>query len=228
MDRTLVAVDFECLFPNKWTTFAVVVFTYNTQAKCTVLHSATIGHGDDQNDFEQACNRRCETVRHAAAFWARHREAYEYNRAVNGTFPRQQAEREIVKQIEFIRTTWSDFYLICDNPAMDIRLLDNILLQHGANPISIRPPNNRFLQVICAWSYRLAVTNLLRISKSQFRDQVSRKVEALLARNPTVRREIRTPHTPLYDCIVIICGYLYLNERVTHVQPSTSTRPAVL
>ena len=204
--EVVVAVDFECLRQNMWSTFAVVVIgVRSSEERLDMLWCFSVGQKEEQLKFQSK-----QTKDQTSAFWHKHRHAYEYNRIVNLMSDRKRAEISIVSNIDFIRNKWTNFKMICDNPAMDIRLLDNILIAHGTSPISIRPPDNKYLQVICSWSYRLAVSSILNLSKSRIRDESYRMAADFFG--SSILHDPALPHTPVYDCVLILCNYIYVTR----------------
>jgi hypothetical protein len=170
-----------------------------------LLWKFSVGQIEEQVAFERAGSNGPTSV-----FWNKNYQAYNQNLLLNMCTHRIEAERAIVANINSIRQRWSRFWLICDNPSMDIRILDNILLAHGANPICIRPPNSTYKQVICSWSYRLSAAALLDIPKHQIRSQSVQ----MAARFMTECRSPAVAHTPVYDCVLILCNYLYLAHEI--------------
>ena len=215
-EQIIVAVDFECLRPNCWSTFAVVVMGVDVRTKqMNLLWKFSVGQLEEQIAFERELR-----TGPTAVFWRNNHQAYDQNMLLNVCTRRAEAERAIVANINRIRQRWSRFWLICDNPSMDIRILDNILLSHGADPICIRPPNNTYMQVICSWSYRLAASALLRIPKNKIRSESVRMAADCMD-------QCRTPpvaHTPVYDCVLILCNYLYLAHEI--MSKRSEGRPA--
>jgi hypothetical protein len=167
----------------------------------------SVGQSEEQLAFEKL-GANCPTTR----FWRSNQRAYAENRHLNLRTTRAAAEKQIVDNVNRVRQTWSKFWMICDNPAMDIRILDNILLSHGADPISIRPPNHTYMQVICSWSYQLSASALLFIPRHTIRTESSRAASEFMSRcHPAPC----LPHTPVYDCVLILCTYIFLAHTIT-------------
>lgn len=205
--EVLVAVDFECLHQNIWSTFAVVVLQVDVEKNCTnLLWCFSVGQKEEQVKFEMS---KCDSWSSTKHFWKKHTLAYEHNRQTNMLSTKNKAEEEIVRNINYIRNKWTNFKMICDNPSMDIRILDNILLTHGSDPISIRPPNKTYLQVICSWSYRLSATAILNLSKQQLRSESQELANKIFRQMKC--GEPAVAHTPVYDCVMILASYMYIN-----------------
>ena len=99
----------------------------------------------------------------------------------------------------YAKEKYPRFFAITDNMALDIRILDNILVYHGYHPLSYRS-ETLYLQAICTWSYRLGFLKSYNINSIDLR--------ALLDIEPL--SGIR--HTPLYDAITTVREFIALKN----------------
>ena len=94
-------------------------------------------------------------------FWSRHSDALKYNLERGAGIPEAMAETNLCQYVNDLRTQTPHFFLVSDNPGFDVAVVDHILAKHGHPPLCQRP-NGRYLQTLCAWSFRLVLTQLFR------------------------------------------------------------------
>lgn len=180
-----VAVDFESLDLVTWSTFGVLGVVYPEGR--TVFH-LEIGNAESEDLADVSLEQK---------FWTQHSEARQYNKQLNLQCSRRQAEETIAREMDNLRKRHPDFVLVCDNPAFDVRLLDNILVAHHLPVISVRP-GGVFRQPVCIWSYRLGAK--ARVQKYHRAEQILLGVQ------------VGPKHTPIFDCAHTLCNFWNLRK----------------
>jgi hypothetical protein len=201
-----VTLDFESWSPGLWWTLGFLVMEYAS--------------GKIVNMVDFACDRSTMTMSNVTRdFWNIHTDAFSQNIEAGRGRCVDEEELRICRFVTELKATRPDFYLVSDSPANDIVLLDNILLRHGYPLMSQRSPSI-FRQVICTWSYRLAMSNMLCTTPQsivtryghliQKRDDIDSSVKERLVQYQNVPVQLGPPHTVMLDCFNIMLNHFKL------------------
>lgn len=199
--QVYIAIDFEAIDVDKWWTFSVVVTNF---PEGQIIEQFTIGV--DRSEFKI----KDDSIRE---FWLKHSDAFAVNTKIAGERSEEVAEKELVKYILELKKKYHNFFLISDNPAFDVRMLDNILSKHGEMSMSLR--HGDYFQCIDVWSYRLCAMQLLC-----FRSHELSRIHGTLQR--PVRHITRfvqeesggLRHTPTYDASMLTMQYFQVKDIV--------------
>jgi hypothetical protein len=198
--QVYVAIDFEAIDTDIWWTFSAVVTNFPEGHK---IEQFTIGVDRNKHEIQNTSIRD---------FWSKHSEAFAINKEIAGKVSEETAENNLVQYILDLKTRFQNFFLITDNPAFDVRLLDNILAKHGQKSMSIR--NGEYFQAIDTWSYRLATMQLLGFRShelSRLHNTLQRPVRPITC---FVNDSNHRAHTPMYDASVLTSQYFKVKDIV--------------
>ena len=185
--RHYVVIDFECIRPNEWQSVGIIVYE---QRGCS---------GRIIRQISCACDRgtdMLDTSTSLSEFWRQNQDALEYNRKMGHGISVLDAEVRICKFVEKIKRDFPHFYLVSDNPEYDIGIMNQILIRHGLSVMSQRT-STIYHQSICTWSTRRALEQAG--IRCPWHDHVGIK-------NAMAHGQM--PHTPVFDCMRILNGYL--------------------
>ena len=194
-------VDFECI--NKagtWCAYAVMVVEYPS---CKVVDFIVSYVQRPCTDFDP----------HTTEFW--NNNIYIYDHILkNSTTDIVGEEFRLCSFIHNLVTKHPDVHFISDNPQMDIRLLDNILCKHHHFPISMRG-NYIYYQTICTWSFKQAISAIVK--KSPSTDRILNQHEVKISKTPLFTW-LGPKHLPLSDCARIIYQYFVYRSYASDIR----------
>jgi hypothetical protein len=205
--KVYVCIDFESANPDMWCSFGAVVASY---PQGTILDT-----------IEVRCSRTGEDFEHTSTFWKQHPKAHKHN--TTNTLDPILAEKHIVSFIEQLNRKYFNFYLVSDNPSNDVRLLDNILIDHDMKGIAFRP--NGYRQSICTWSFRIGIQRSMKLSTQTvstiIRDHVHRHKKTPLYTMMSAGER----HTPLVDaCHILQQHFIMMDITDTDTVPTGEVR----
>jgi len=197
-EQKYVVIDVEAIEPNVWLSIGILQAIYPSGAIVSM---------------KEFFVDRTEMARHiahepTAAFWQTHDMALQYNLSNGHGVQEDDAEQNICRYINQLRQHNPHFFMVSDNPAFDIRILDNILAKHGHAPLSDRK-RDMFAQVLCTWSFRqsLAQTVGIKSPKLFTHPNICRLLGCVgtsyvtsRAVEKAAKRKGALPHTPIRDC----------------------------
>jgi len=151
------------------------------------------------------------------AFWEKHAEALDYNLKRGMGKPEEVAEASVCAYVQDLRARNPHFFLVSDNPGLDILILDTILAKYNHEPLSQRAPDV-YAQVLCTWSYKQSLARIFHVKTASL--FTAPFVKMLLQQYPmaatrfrmprnskAAKEEIRLPHTVLRDCSVTLATF---------------------
>lgn len=188
-EKLYFTVDFECVnIRGTWLSYGAVLSAYPSRRVISSIQ-ATCHRSESEYDT------------HTLQFWKKHPEAHRSilveaspNIAVN------TLERHMCEYVRGVLNTYPNVFVVSDNPQFDIRILDNMLTQHGYPPVSYRP-NGRYFQTLCTWSYRQAILGVL---PSRTRSVLSRHAISSRTSMSQLDSLKGVAHTPIHDCANIL------------------------
>lgn len=192
--------DFECV--NKkgsWCSYGVMIAEYPSGKVLDFIVSYV--------------KRPCELFDLSTVlFWQEHASIYDHiqNKARSSLL---EEELRLCKFIERWISQVPDLYFISDNPQLDIRLLDNILIKHGYNPVAFRG-DNIYFQCICTWSFKQAARLIIPYLHQ------SNKIETGSLLLPWLGPK----HLPISDCARILYSHFELKKQIDTFK-ATSYKP---
>lgn len=173
-----MSVDFECVDGDgTWIAFSAIVAEYPTgkQLDCITL----------------ACERQeSEYAESTMAFWKKHPSQLKILKTLGDGHQAADQEVKICDFVAGVLEKHPSVFVLSDNPQLDIRLLDNMLVQNGKTCISDR--KDKYFQCLCTWSYRQGVQAVLKKKPPPIR--TDRDVDAYFGPR----------HTPQADCAQIL------------------------
>ncbi len=203
-----MVIDFESDRNGTWTCFAAVVICWSSQK---LLQYVQIGHStkgvpepagptEEQKEFDADL----------LAFWKRHPDAQQYNAKLCARHTKPEAEKIITEFVKGVKSSWPNFYLLTDNPSLDVRLLDNILLQNGSTPVSYRTKaTGKYRQPVCLWSFGRSLPAY--IQKNCLKPFVEAGTERAISQLQ-LAGSVGPRHTPLFDAISALVTFRLLFE----------------
>lgn len=184
-----LSLDFEAvdLYGEKWIAVAVVVFNYPDRKK-KMQFSTYLRRSDFDFNVQQ---RR---------FWKKHKAAFDYIMS-RGSYDYISEELSLAVFIRTAHNVFPKLKIICDNPAYDIGILNNILKRQMDHlPVTYRSNGTSYVRIrdISMYVSKFEPTN-----------------EDIKAYLPTDHPLL--PHTPLYDVLracLSFFNYLdFVNEK---------------
>jgi hypothetical protein len=182
MNGVYATVDFECC-GGEWFCFGLAVCAYPS--------------GKYLSTFE--C--RCERDAGPDDFWNRHQVAYENNMKAPA-LPVDEAEKRLCQEVRHMLTVYPWVHFVSDNPTHDVSLLNTILDRHGHPPVSQRLPD-MYLQTVCTWSYRRALTESYGLHSMELESYI----DINFPRTRDVDEAVAVEHMPLHDCAKILSAH---------------------
>lgn len=199
--QVYVAIDFETIDIDTWWTVSIVVTNFP--------------EGQIIEQFTTGVDRSLHNIQDKSIkdFWADHKAAFEINTEIAGRCSEAFAEKELVNYITDLKRKYQSFFLITDNPAFDVRLLDNILAKYGKDAMSLR--NGDYFQAIDTWSYRLATMQILGFRSHEL-SRVHSTLQRPFFRDVTsfVQNSGGLRHTPVFDACVLTSQYFQVKDIV--------------
>jgi hypothetical protein len=204
-----VSIDFESFSAGTWSTFGLLAVSY---PEMDIVYHMEVGCVEPQVDVVPVDISSDGTdtgmVDTLTTFWNLHAAAREYNKHLNKLKSLEEAEACIVAAITTVREMYPNFYLVCDNPSFDIKLLDGILQKYKCDPVCLRPPHRRFFQSVCVWSYRLAMV------RAGIHVPTNTEISTYAVSFLKFQRKyipFGPKHTPLFDCAHTIIAFQCMN-----------------
>lgn len=194
-----IAIDFKSIdIRENWFACCVMAVMYPTGIILDTYKSCHEIKNENLNDYSMP-------------FWRKNQDAMI---TIFNEYPKysdqELAEKALCQYIIHISKKYPYAFFISDNPQYDIRLLDNILVKNGYLPISLRTPN-AYLQTICTWSFRKAVSLLSGLSYSNI---ISHSEHYKLGSGESIN--IDGYHTPCSDCYKIIIDHFCTLDFIKH------------
>jgi hypothetical protein len=152
---------------------------------------------------------------HTKKFWLAHHTALEMIQ----TYPAQTVsigEAQLCNCISYLLHAYPKAYLISDNPQLDMRILNNIMIAHGREPVYYRN-NMTYYQCICTWSFQLSVLSLLHIGQHQI---VSFLQSKFICKSREVDRYFGPKHTPIADAARVLSRHFKILDVLSVVSGS--------
>ena len=180
-DGIYVAVDFESSTQHgTWMAYCIMVCNY---PQGDVLHVFT----------DQCCrNWNIDFDNATRSFWCNN--SYQYRILVESASPVDEAEKRLCESVDFLKSKYPDFVLLCDNPSFDVAMMTDILRRHDRPPITERLTGYR--QTVDTWSYKLAIKTLFPSYEAQGRLRAVARIA-----DSTVK------HLPVYDTARIMTSF---------------------
>jgi hypothetical protein len=197
--QVYISVDFEAIDENVWWSFGLIVSNYPL--------------GNVIQKFQVGCDRSthiCEN-KEINEFWKKHPAAYEANRLIGGKNTQKEAEWAIVHFIREIKKKYN-FFLISDNPAFDVKILDDILARNGEKAICFRKGD--YLQCLDTWTFRLATMQILGLKSSDL-NRVHANLNRPLREMDFICQDDQTEfprHTPVFDACQLALQYFKVKD----------------
>ena len=197
MTRIVLGVDIE-VFQNapKWSTIGMIIAKW----PC----------GSIIDTFETGCMRGSNTLAtDKVAFWGKHTAAYEYNNNLCKTKKVYEEEERISTFLSKWLKQYPSLYIVSDNPAFDIAMLQTIYQNHAIrqkiSPVpSIMIRNHIYYQPICTWSMKRTIQLITGINAKYMKKYTERDIYKMSHDLSGII------HTPLFDTSKIIDEYLTL------------------
>jgi hypothetical protein len=199
--KIFMTIDFESINRRgDWLAYAIMLVNYPT--------------GDILDIRESACYRKIEDYdKNTLAFWQKHNIAHQ-QLLINGKDKSAKVEEQLLcDYISNIMQKFPKVYLISDNPQHDLRLIDNMLLKHDFDPISVRG-SYLYFQAICSWSFQTGVLTLLNKKKEHID---SFRAELNIHQTRRVDDYFGPRHTPQSDCARIISSHFKILDIVENL-----------
>lgn len=153
MESVFITVKFQTVDTNgNWLCYGVMLSSYPS-GRILFFEQGVCDR--TENDFD-TCTKD---------FWSQHGEALGIIKSCPSR-PAPLAEQHLSELVTSLLTLHPDVYFVSDNPGLDLRILNNIMVQYGKRPVSYR----NFLtyyQCICTWSFQFAVLSVLGIRTNQ-------------------------------------------------------------
>lgn len=191
MQQTVLAVDFEsCDARGTWIAFAAAVFQYPG--------------GQMIDSIVRAVRRPVESYDEPRrAFWfANHLEAHKWIERIAQPITRTHAlEGELCEFVRRAHRNYPHLTVLSDNPAFDLRLLDNMLCDRGM-PVCSARDNGAWTHPMCSFSFSVA------LQKWAVAHNWSEMQRHLLTKTRATQPLNTDPlHTPLRDVIAMVNRY---------------------
>lgn len=195
-----IVVDVELIDTNKWLSMCFLTSDYPQGAIRDVEEFYV-----DRSTHKIQCPKKI-------AFWQKHKQALDYNIKRGVGISEEVAERHVCEYVNDLRTRTPHFFLVSDNPGMDVAVIDGILLKYGHEPLASRGPD-MYAQVLCTWSYKQALAKLFHVRTPSKLFQSPAVVRLLGMHNRPARQlerrknNVTLPHTVFRDCSVTLSSF---------------------
>ena len=195
MSKLFMTIDFESIADNKWIAASFMIAEYPS------------GQIIETNEF--GCYRHIsEYSDKSIIFWHKNPKAWKYIKDKFAHHDRKIEEINMCLKINQILDTYPNIHLISDNPQFDIKMMDNILSEHGYEFTSSRKYNS-YRQCLCTWSFQRAIA----IQHGMTVHQLSRRYSQIqLSNELQIHTYYGHPHTPIYDCSKILINHFKLRK----------------
>lgn len=183
----LLTFDFECLGDTGWSTFGLLLIEYPSGH---IIHALEIGNRSALGSLQRKSQLH---------FWKTFLQARLYNEQLmrTGLF-QTDGEGFIIQSLKALFQAYPNIELICDQPAFDVPILNQMLLRHNRPRVENRN-GGQFFQTLCSWSMRLSLLRMLHLSSSELQQRLPTRDFCPLAQRLIHTRSML--HTPLYDCM---------------------------
>lgn len=189
--KYFLTFDFE-MFNGLWVTFAAVVSSF---PDCIIHKRFELGHTNAAHYF-QLITKKSEML-----FWKNNAFALSQNFAIcdRKKCTQWDAEVYITSFIQDVVTEYPNVFILLDSPSKDMSIMNDILQKHNCPSLDVRGKN--YYQPIDAWSFRLGILNLLKLSAKQLKELVQDLPDCQLKHEYHVC--LFPLHTPYKDCMKI-------------------------
>lgn len=206
-----LSLDFEKIGEDvsSWDTFALVLVRISDMQ---VVSFMQVGNPESNVDVSAT-----ETIQYKP-FWQDKKEAVLFNlllikKSKENYISLNEVEKKIVWLVRWIKENYKNFWTISDNPAFDIRLLDNILHKHHESSISIRSDGS-FFQPICTWSFK---RSLGLVGKRPAKNSL-KNISTVVSKMKSVHFQLSIGtylrHTPLFDSVFQLVDFHLLHRKI--------------
>ena len=170
--------------------------------------------------FEQGvCDRsEKEFDKHTRDFWLQHAEALDIIKSCP-TRPVPLAEQQLSELVTSLLTLYPDVYFLSDNPGLDLRILNNIMVKYGKRPVSYRNLST-YYQCICTWSFQLAVLSILGIRTNQIDAYLRPYSEKWLQRE--IAQHLGPKNIPISDTAGVLNRHFKILDILSIIKRSSS------
>ena len=200
MEKIVLCVDIEVFqHQPKWTTIGIMVAKY----PC----------GSILDMFETGCVRQTNTIApDKRSFWNKYPDAYEYNIKLCKNKKVYEEEKRISAFVSKWMKKHPNLYIISDNPAFDIAMLQTIYQNNAqrndptqTNISSITIREGQYYQPVCIWTMKRCVQLLTGTNIKYLKQKNKHHAISNMAHDKN-----NILHTPLYDASKIIDEYFLL------------------
>lgn len=204
-----IVIDVEMIDANKWLSMCFLTAHYPT-GKILAVEEFYV----DRSKHKIQCPKKI-------AFWEQHTVALDYNIRRGIGIQEEDVEQSICEYVNELRSNIPHFFLVSDNPVLDVAVVDAILLKYGHPPLSNRNAH-MYAQVLCTWSYKQALAKqfhvrspsklfsspaVCRLLGSAVDSYASRPIRQVDISSTKPRANPLPPHTVFRDCCVTLASF---------------------